>query len=159
MVWLGDDSDLGYVGELRKEIEAHGWQAQVRIMGRVTESEKRRWLSEATLFAMPAIEAEGQFEGFGLVYLEASAAGLPVIGTRGTAVEEAIRDGETGVLVPVSDPVALATAAIQLLRDEGMRQRMGGAGQRFAASLTWGNTADQLVRVYESQISQKEATK
>ncbi|MBN2471593.1 MAG: glycosyltransferase, partial [Anaerolineae bacterium] len=99
-------------------------------------------------FALPAINVDDKFEGFGLVYLEAGAAGLPVIGTLGCGAEEAIVAGETGLLVPQSDAGALAAALGQLLADPALRARLGAAGRERAAAYSWANIAAQVRAAY-----------
>jgi glycosyltransferase involved in cell wall biosynthesis len=68
-------------------------------------------------------------EGFGLVFAEAMAAGLPVVACRAAAVPELVRDGETGLLVSPRSPAELAAALERLLTDDGMRKEMGMAGR------------------------------
>ena len=70
---------------------------------------------------------------FGLVFVEAMAAGLPVVGTTVNAVPEIVADGETGLLVPPGDRPALARALDRLVDDAALRQRMGRAGRARAA--------------------------
>jgi len=69
-----------------------------------------------------------QEESFGLVLVEAGAFGLPVIATRTQGPTEIVLDGQTGLLVPVADPAALATAMDRLAADPAQRRRMGQAG-------------------------------
>jgi len=69
------------------------------------------------------------WEGLGLVFLEAMAAGLPVVATNVSAVPEVVVDGETGLLVPPGDPEALARALERLALDEELRVRLGRAGR------------------------------
>jgi glycosyltransferase involved in cell wall biosynthesis len=78
-----------------------------------------RWAA-ADAFVMPT-----RNEAFGLVYQEAAAAGLPAIGTRHNAIPEIIRDGETGVLVPVGDRAALVAAIDALVASAELRDRLG----------------------------------
>jgi glycosyltransferase involved in cell wall biosynthesis len=76
-------------------------------------------------------------EGFGLVYAEAMAHGLPCIASTRDAAGEVVRDGETGLLVPVRDPAALAEAIHRLVSEPGLGTRMGAAGRRrFEALFT-----------------------
>lgn len=103
---------------------------RVRFLGRVADA--RKWAlydgAELLLFG-------STLEGFGLVVAEAQSRGLPVIAARGTATAEAMRDGDTGLLVEPT-PAAFAAAATELL-DPRRRAAMGGAARSFAARFTW----------------------
>ena len=74
-------------------------------------------------------------EGFGLVFAEAMAAGLPVVACRAAAVPEIVRDGETGLLVAPRTPAALAAALERMLTDDGLRKEMGMAGRTRVETL------------------------
>ena len=76
------------------------------------------------VFAMPSI-----WEGFGLVLLEAMAAGRPIVASRVATIPEVVVDRETGLLVPTGDPVALADALARLAHDPGLARRLGEAGR------------------------------
>jgi phosphatidylinositol alpha-1,6-mannosyltransferase len=78
--------------------------------------------ADAAIFAMPS-----RGEGFGLVYLEAMAHGLPCIGSVHDAAVEVIEHGRTGLLIDLSDLESLGRAIVCLLRDPHLRQRMGHA--------------------------------
>lgn len=148
-VFIGDARiHAWYVRSIEERLKVDGTVEAVHWLGRVPESELLGWFAAADVFALPALNVAGRFEGFGLVYLEASAAGLPVVGTRDCGAEDAIRDGETGVLVPQGDPRAVAEAVIRLLQDAPFRARMGEAGKRHAASHTWKRVAERTLRLY-----------
>jgi len=92
------------------------------------------------VFAMPSI-----WEGFGLVLLEAMAAARPVVASHVATIPEVVVDGETGLLVPAGDEVALADALAQLADDPQLAQRLGQAGQdrlrrRFSIDKMVGDT-------------------
>lgn len=87
-------------------------------------------MAAADVVVFPTTLAFG--EGFGLVTLEAMAAARPVVGTDAHATPEIVLDGETGLLVPPSDPAALAVAIDRLLDDPAAARRMGEAGRRRA---------------------------
>jgi glycosyltransferase involved in cell wall biosynthesis len=76
------------------------------------------------VFVMPSI-----WEGFGLVLLEAMAAGRPIVASRVATIPEVVVDGETGLLVPVGDPLALATALAELAEQPERAARLGEAGR------------------------------
>ena len=89
-------------------------------------------------------------EGLGTSVLDAMAAGKPVVGTRAGGIPEVVVDGTTGLLVPPRDHEAMAAAIVTLLKDEGLRRRMGEAGlararERFSAE----RMVQDTLRVYE----------
>jgi glycosyltransferase involved in cell wall biosynthesis len=95
----------------------------VALRGQVTFEELVAGYAACDIFCLPSRQ-----EGFGIVFLEAMAAGKPVVACRGTGAEELIRSGEAGLLVPQHDPDALAAALLGLLRDPEQRRRLGAAG-------------------------------
>lgn len=151
-IFIGDDSDSGYVDGIRAQLAVDGLTDVVRIAGRVSDEIKIGWLQAAEVFALPALNTGGKFEGFGLVYLEASAAGLPVIGTLGCGAEDAIIDGETGYLIDQDDEQATADRIIRLLGDGALRQRMGAAGWEFAESHTWERMTARILQAYRGEL-------
>jgi glycosyltransferase involved in cell wall biosynthesis len=93
-----------------------------------------------------------QFEGFGLVHLEAGIAGLPVIGTRECGARDSIEEGKTGLLVSqVRIADELPEAIISLLSDPLKRQQMGEAGRMKALHQTWEKVAEQMAALYEGK--------
>lgn len=83
-----------------------------------------RYYAIADIVAVPTHR-----EGFGNFAIEASAMKVPVVGTKGTGCEDSVVDGETGILVPLKDSVALAEALMRLLEDPALMARMGEAGR------------------------------
>jgi glycosyltransferase involved in cell wall biosynthesis len=71
-------------------------------------------------------------DSFGIVAVEASAAGLPVIAARVGAIPEIVLDGETGLIIPPDNPALLAQALLRLIQDPGLRLRLGQAGRYHA---------------------------
>ncbi|MCS6870596.1 MAG: glycosyltransferase family 4 protein [Anaerolineae bacterium] len=153
-VFIGDlKGDPQYVAQLRERISALGLADAVHLLGRLPEPELLAWYAAADVFALHSLNQGVSFEGFGLVYLEASAAGLPVIGTRDCGAEDAIRDGETGFLVAQGDVAGLAEVLVRLLRDPDLRRRLGAAGRKFAAQHTWDASARQVIACYEQALT------
>lgn len=92
----------------------------------------------------------GPVEGFGTVFLEAAACGVPAVGGRGGGVAEAIVDGETGLVVPPDDPQAVAAALVHLLEDRAYAARLGQAArQRVEAAFTWPARVGALTALVE----------
>lgn len=122
---------------------------RVHFAGAVSDEEHDAWLRSAQLFVMPSrLPASGAGEGFGIVYLEAAARGLPVIAGAVAGALDAVRDGETGLLVDPTDHVAVADAACELLLDPGRAGQLGSQGcahaQRFAWPLVAARVQDLL---------------
>jgi phosphatidylinositol alpha-1,6-mannosyltransferase len=102
-----------------------GLARRVAFTGFVSEATLAELYRRAAVFVMPSLG-----EGFGLVYLEAMRAGKPCVAARGSAAEEVVVDGETGLLVAQDDPGALAAALRLLLGSPDRARRMGEAGYR-----------------------------
>ena len=130
-------------GSLRAGIEqlarAHGVEASCRFLGTVSDEERDLWLRRARLLAMPSRlpALGGAGEGFGIVYLEAAAYGKPVVAGNVGGALDAVVDGETGLLVDPTDPLAVAEAITSLLLDETLADRLGAAGRARAEAHSW----------------------
>lgn len=126
-----------------------GVAERVEFLGFVPEAELPTLYSAADLFAMPSRELPeaGDVEGFGIVFIEANAAGLAVLGGRSGGVADAVEDGQTGLLVDPEDPRAVAEGLIRLLQDGEWRGRLASRGaerartgfdRRVRAASLWG---------------------
>jgi glycosyltransferase involved in cell wall biosynthesis len=112
--------------ELPKQAAAAGVADKIRFVGFRTDLD--RLMPHADVFVLPSYN-----EGLPNVVLEASAAGVPVVATAVSGTPEAVVEGETGYLVHAGDAAALADRLFRLLRDAGLRRRMGRAGRAFVA--------------------------
>jgi phosphatidylinositol alpha-1,6-mannosyltransferase len=91
------------------------------------------------------IEETRDTEGFGIVFLEASACGKPAIGGRAGGAVEAIRDGVTGLLVDSLDTLGLAHSITRLLTDDALARRLGAQGREWVMqNLGWAKTAETV---------------
>jgi phosphatidylinositol alpha-1,6-mannosyltransferase len=129
LVFVGDGDD---VPRLRAKAQALGVASSLVTTGFLEDRIVRLAYRDAAVFAMPS-----RNEGFGLVYLEAMAAGLPCIGSTEDAAGEIIEDGKSGFLVEQGNPADLANRLVALLRDPARRREMGDRGralldQRFS---------------------------
>ncbi|MFV0462181.1 MAG: glycosyltransferase family 4 protein [Nostocoides sp.] len=88
-------------------------------------------------------------EAFGIIVLEAWAAGTPVIATLGTGPAAFVRDGIDGLLVPAQDEAALAAALERLVADPGFAGGLGAAGAARVGEFTWAATAREYLRLYD----------
>ncbi len=148
LVVTGLQQEPDYLARVREQARALGLADSVHLPGQVPEDELRGWYQHADVFALPSLTVGEKFEGFGLVFLEASACGLPVIGTTGSGVAEAVLDGETGLLVPQDDVPALADAITRVLTDDALRARLGAAGRAYAQTQDWAEVAARVAALY-----------
>jgi glycosyltransferase involved in cell wall biosynthesis len=116
--------------------------------GWVTPAEIPPLLAAATLALVPLDDTLINRARCSAKLLELLAAGVPVVAAQVGQVNEYIRDGESGLLVPPGNPAALAQAALRLLHDAPLRQRVGAAGQQAAAAWNWARLAAVAERAY-----------
>lgn len=123
-------------------------QQQIIYRHDFPEAEKPALFAACDVFAYPS-----RYESFGIAYVEAWAAGKPVIGCRAGAVPTVIDEGGDGLLVPVDDAAALAAALQKLLTAPDLRQQMGTAGRhKVQQRYTWEAITGQWRQVYESVL-------
>jgi glycosyltransferase involved in cell wall biosynthesis len=137
LVLVGDGSERGRLEELARRVGV-----EERIVWVGWTDEPRTYLGSFDVFALPS-----RFEGFPLAVLEALLARSAVVATDVGSVAEAVRDNETGLLVPVEDSGAFAMAIRRLLIDEGLRRRLGQQGRRLVLEQF---TATHMTGAYES---------
>lgn len=119
---------------------------KIIFLGEITEDEKWAWLSLSDIFIMPARYIAGDFEGFGIVYLEANLCGKPVIAGRSGGVLDAVSDGSSGLLVDPESPPEIKEAIIKLVEDRALRERLGQQGEKRAVQdFNWENQVAKIV--------------
>ena len=118
-------------GPLRDSLEAIADRTlrRYRFLGARPSEEVLGWMRRAAVLSVPSVTAaSGDAEGFGLVFAEAQAVGLPVASFAGGPIPEVVAEGETGLLAPEKDWEGLAENIARLLGDEALRRRMGEQG-------------------------------
>jgi phosphatidylinositol alpha-1,6-mannosyltransferase len=103
----------------------------VEILTDVDDAKKRQYLASSALFALAARKVGDDIEGFGIVTLEASAAGLPVVVTSSGGSAEPVVDNVTGVIAPADDLATLSAIIIKLLKDKNEAEKLGAAGREY----------------------------
>ncbi len=134
-------------GEIDAAITRHRLGDRVRRTGRLSDDELLAAYGHADLFVLATRTlADGDTEGFGLVFLEAGAAGLAVVAGAAGGTVEAVEDGRTGLLVDGDDARDIARAITRLLDDPDARARMAAAGRARARERDWAQAARALAR-------------
>lgn len=152
---VGKGAGDNYERSLRSIVERAGMAERVHFLGNVREDEKVDLLQRAQLFLhVPVTARDGGFEGFGIVYLEASAAGLPCIGTLGCGAEDAIVHERTGLLVEQSAD-AVERALVRVLDNASLRDAMSKAGREHAARSSWSENARAVLAIYDEILKRR----
>ena len=112
-------------------------RSRVQLAGTVSHADLAGYYAAADVFVAPATGGES----FGIVLVEAMAAGLPVVASAIPGYDEVVRDGVDGLLVPPTDPRALAAGVEKLLTDPGLARSFGQAGSRRAEAYSWDRVA------------------
>ncbi|MBU3752057.1 MAG: glycosyltransferase family 4 protein [Mycobacterium sp.] len=129
---------------LRAEAGDHA--GHLRFLGQVSDAEKAAALRSADVYCAPNTGGES----FGIVLVEAMAAGTPVVASNLDAFRRVLLDGKAGCLVPVEDSAALADALIAVLADARLRGRYVRAAAAAVQRYDWSVVADEIMRVYET---------
>ena len=141
-VIVGDGAEAQRLKALVVEL---GVDDRVRFMGQIPSAELPAYYAAADIFVHPNRVDGSDFEGFGLVFLEAAAAGVPAIGGRSGGVPEAVEDGVTGMLVSGEDVVELQDTIRLLAGSDVLRAQLGGAARmRVLKQFTWDRAAQQV---------------
>lgn len=120
-----------YKDHLEKLVAKHSLEKNVSFIGRIQYMDLPSYICVGDIFAMPSRSrfAGLEVEGLGIVYLEASACGLPVIAGASGGAPDAVVEGITGFVVDGTDTAQIAQKAVKLLLDEKLRRSMGSAGR------------------------------
>jgi len=131
-----------------------GIKEHIRIWGRVENNQLNDLYNASDLFVMTSRRMQdGDFEGYGIAVMEAALCGVPAVVTKGSGLEEAVIDGQTGLLVDQNDPVATAGAIIRLTKDDILRNLMGEkAYERTRNWFTWQQVTNKYLERFNKII-------
>ena len=141
---------------LKKLVRESGLDHNVKFLGFVPDDELISWHYLGNIFVMPnRILADGDSEGFGIVFLEANAAGNPVIGGNEGGSVDAVVDGLSGFLVDPKNTKKIAEKICLLLEDKGKREKLGSLGKERAwKKFRWPQLAEQFEKRLVAMLQQ-----
>ena len=125
----------------------------VVIVGRTSDELRARYFKSAHIYCSPATGKES----FGIVLLEAMAAGAPVVATEIEGYASVVEHGQNGLLVPPKDDESLAQAIAALIDDDSLRQRLIAEGVRTADSFRWESVARRVMDYYDEFVPEQTA--
>jgi glycosyltransferase involved in cell wall biosynthesis len=148
LTWVQCGPLLGHFEERYRALP-ESLRARTRLLGYVSDEERRDALAAATIYAQPS-----RTDSFGIAYLEAWCYGVPVVGARAGGVPAVIADGEDGLLVPFGDLRALTGAIERLLADRALAHRLGASGRaKVTRELTWDAAYARVRALYAALVS------
>jgi len=121
------------VGELKALVRDLNLESHVRLIGWLSNADLARVYQAADLLIVPALSLKDDVEGFGIVILEAAAAGIPAVATRVGGIPDAIEDGKSGILVEPGDYGQMSYVLADLLRNDSTRRDLGRYARKRAA--------------------------
>jgi glycogen synthase len=131
---------------LERFVAAHEMGGWARLPGRITRDELQQRYAASDIFVAPA-----PLESFGIAALEARTVGLPVVGRRGSGVEEFVQDGLNGYLA--ADDEAMADALARLITDDGLRESMRAHNVGVPPEQSWGLILDGAEAEYRRAMA------
>ncbi|MBI4282488.1 MAG: glycosyltransferase family 4 protein [Chloroflexi bacterium] len=154
--WSHPNTRLIVVGPGNPEPEVYRFIAERRIedvvlTGGVSHADLARYYQAADVFCTPATGKES----FGIVLLEAMAAGKPIVATSIEGYSSVMSHGQEGLLVPPKDEEALETALVTLLEDSALREEMGSKGSQKAPLYDWERVTAQVMDYYEFLLNRR----
>ena len=150
LVVVGDGEQRDAINELPAQIKA-----RVHMLGRVTYEALPTYHRAADIFISPATGSES----FGIVLVEAMAAGLPLVASDIAGYREVVRHNREGLLVRPSDHTALANGVRQLLDNPDLARSLGANGARRAISFSWDCIIDRLEERYDQLVEPRRRTR
>ncbi len=146
---VGPQSDSDYTNYLKRLIKDSDLENNVVLLGGVSDDKLRELYQKAKIFALTPLSDKYNFEGFGLVYLEANTYGLPVIGSYENGGEDAIKDRYNGFLAKANDPEDTAEKIIKLLNNQELYEKMSQNATDWSRKMSWDNIIKKYLEVYE----------
>ena len=143
---MADGLDVHYaligIGEDREYLEdlaaQHDVADRIHFLGHVSMDDLPRWYNACDLFTMPNREINGDTEGFGMVFIEASACGKPVVAGQAGGTGSSVVDELTGIRVDGESPAAVQAALHKMLTDKTLAQRLGDQGRQYVTdNFSW----------------------
>jgi phosphatidylinositol alpha-1,6-mannosyltransferase len=142
---------------VRAAIERNNLGDRVRLLGRISDEALTKLYRGADLFVMPNVPVPGDIEGFGVVMLEAGFCGLPTVAARLEGIQDAIRDGENGTLLPSGNATAFARGILRYHQDRALLAEASARAARYTAGVfSWDAVAAQYVSLFRTTMARRD---
>jgi glycosyltransferase involved in cell wall biosynthesis len=143
-----------YVKTVRDRIQKYQCEATITLDGELSAEQLVEQYRKTDALIMLSVSSDQYFEGFGLVFLEANAYGVPVVGARGSGAEDAIRTNESGILISQATASEEAADALHTLFSDAVRFEHGA--REWAAVHDWSRIGARYIKCYDEVIKSHE---
>ncbi len=147
---VGSQKDVVYFKHLKDLASENGVAGDIEFLNGLSDEALSDLYRRAKLFVLTSVNKNHHFEGFGLVFLEAAAAALPVIGTLGNGIEDAVRDHYNGLLVPQNDSQKTADAIIKILSDDILKLNLRKNSIEWVKNFDWKKIITSYIEIYNA---------
>ena len=137
---------------IREKIRELDLGSDVEFVGYVDNKNLPNFYDACDVFVMVPDNLGGDYEGFGIVYLEAGAFSKPVVGSRSGGITDAIEDGKTGFLIDSGDPVALSNVLMSLAKNKELGAKLGRNGVERAKHFTLNKVAERFSSILDKNV-------
>jgi glycosyltransferase involved in cell wall biosynthesis len=148
---VGSQKDAKYFDKLKDLVREYGIENDVEFLTGLSDESLSDLYRRAKIFVLTSVNENHHFEGFGLVFLEAAAAGLPVIGTLNNGIEDAVKDNYNGILVPQNDIEKTAKAIADIIKNENLRKKMSLNSIAWAKNHDWEKVVVKYIKAYTGE--------
>ena len=138
-----------YFKELQEIIQNENLEKFVHFVHGLSFQELNTLYAEAEFFTLLPENVGGDVEGFGLVFLEAARAGLPVVASKGTSAEDAVRDTRNGYLVDPQNVPEVVQKVLRILENQSLRGTLSSESRKFAHEMSWDTQVKKYIDIYE----------
>lgn len=147
---VGNQSDSSYFSYLKELVKKYELEDSVEFLNDVSDEQLSELYGQSKLFILPSVNVGHNFEGFGLVFLEAAAAGLPVVGTLGNGIEDAVKNGFNGLLVEQNNIEQTTQAMLDIINNSRKWNEMSSNSYIWAKEHDLKLVIDQYISVYNN---------
>lgn len=147
-------------GDLKQELKNLSKKLKidknVSFLGSMPNTNVKQYMAQSDIFVLPSVEAKsGDSEGLGMVFLEASCMGLPIVATKHGGIPEVVKDGQSGFLVDEKSVKQLSEKILILLKNDDLRIKMGKAGKKFVKeNFDIKKQTEKLEQIYQNILNQ-----
>ena len=147
---VGSQKDVAYFKHLKDLAFENGVAGDVEFLSGVSDEALSDLYRRAKLFILTSVEENHHFEGFGIVYLEAAASGLPIVATSNSGASSAVKDGYNGLLVHQNDLRATTDAVLKILEDSEFKTKLGNNSREWVKEFSWEKIITDYNKIYSN---------